>query len=406
MEEEEKRSQTALITMEDASLKDEELDMDALVEALIDAASSEGVIESNVFEFNEVIEQKLIDRKVKMLVYHHPACALHCVEDHPEQPDRVKVILDAIRAANILPEDAFVEAPRVEDEHVVLFHGVQMFDRLKRIMSACEELGKEHRLDGDTSVMEYTKEAVYRAAGSIVAAVDDVFSRDIDTVFCCVRPPGHHATREKSMGFCFLSNAGIAAKYAYHKYKKRVAVLDFDVHHGNGTEDGFVHDENMFYGSTHEKDNYPGTGEEPSVSERESNPLYQRIVNRALPPGPASRSVFKKKWREIIDKMILFRPELVIFSAGFDAHDSDPLANCELVADDFAWATDIVLQACVEIDENNPPPCISILEGGYDLEAIAESAVAHVKSLLVGHPPSNHGGDEVQALKNYLDTVL
>ena len=391
-----------------SSTKETEIEVDALIEALIDAASSDVGIDETVFGFNEtnqqIVEEK--DRTVKMLVYHHPACMKHHIEDHPEQPNRVKVILDAIRTANILPDDAFVEAPRVEDEHALLFHGAQMFDRLKRIMSACQEFGKEHRLDGDTAVMEHTKEAVYRAAGSIVSAVDDVFSRDVDTVFCCVRPPGHHATREKSMGFCFLSNAGIAAKYAYHKYNKRVAVLDFDVHHGNGTEDGFINDENMFYGSTHEKDNYPGTGEEPSASEKDSNQLYQRIVNRTLPPGPASQSVFKRKWKEIIDKMIIFRPELVIFSAGFDAHDSDPLANCELVADDFAWATDVVLQACREIDESNPPPCISILEGGYDLNAIAESAVAHVKSLLNGYPPINHGGDEVQALKEYLDTVL
>eukprot|EP00606_Chrysophyceae_sp_TOSAG23-5_P000149 GSChrysophyteH2.ASY1.ANO1.283.1 assembled CDS len=261
--------------------------------------------------------------------------------------------------------------------------------------------------DSDTAVMHATREACFRAAGSVVAAVDSVFAAASDplharSAFCCVRPPGHHAERNKVMGFCYFNGAGIAAKYApeclyaQHQYGKshgvrRVAVMDFDVHHGNGTEEGFLRDESCFYGSTHERDNFPGTGQ------------HRRIVNRCLTGGDhkKSRKEFRPRWQHVVDEMERYCPQLVVFSAGFDAHGADPLGNCWLTDEDFAWATDVVLAACARIGgADHPVPCVSVLEGGYDLEAIARSAVLHCRSLQRGHQqtPESESGNEAAAL--------
>jgi acetoin utilization deacetylase AcuC-like enzyme len=245
---------------------------------------------------------------------------------------------------------------------------------------------------------------------------------------------------------------------------KKVAVLDFDVHHGNGTEQGFrlkrlagpeeddprhwqkekeekegyvqkeganessnddyrssssgststsssgsssngsegkVEGPTLFYGSTHEKDNFPGTGldRSPFVGDRSRRTVDRRIVNRALCRGPQSRQMFKEKWIEVLREMERFGPDLVIISAGFDAHDDDPLASVELEDEDFEWATDEILRSCQVINPSCPPPCLSVLEGGYDLSAIARSAVRHVRSLLQGPKREAYGGDEVAALQ-------
>jgi acetoin utilization deacetylase AcuC-like enzyme len=169
-----------------------------------------------------------------------------------------------------------------------------------------------------------------------------------------------------------------------------VAVLDFDVHHGNGTEEGFRPHDSLFYGSTHQFEAYPGTGKDPSpkVGELASLEINRRIVNRYLVTDQAqsTQKQFRTKWRQVVEEMVRFRPGLVIFSAGFDAHDADPLADCELQEEDFSWATDIVLEACVRINPEAPPKCVSILEGGYDLEALGLSTAAHVRSLAKGFP--------------------
>jgi acetoin utilization deacetylase AcuC-like enzyme len=184
-------------------------------------------------------------------------------------------------------------------------------------------------------------------------------------------------------------------------------VLDFDVHHGNGTEEGFKDFNNLFYGSTHEFEAFPGTGIDysPHVGDRSKNLLHRRIVDRYLYRGPASRDQFQIKWKEVVEEMILFEPNLIIISAGFDAHDEDPLADCELIEEDFQWATDIIMKACIRIDPDMPPPVLSILEGGYDLEAISSSASVHVRSLANGYPPPSKKGDEITALTNYLESI-
>lgn len=209
------------------------------------------------------------------------------------------------------------------------------------------------------------------------------------TAFCAVRPPGHHAETDRACGFCFFNNAGIGARYAQEKYGvKNVAVLDFDVHHGNGTEEGFTPNDTLFYGSTHEKDNFPGTGVDPSpyIGDKVKDDLHRRIVNRTIGRGHESVKEFRIKWAQIIEEMVLFRPDLIIFSAGFDAHDEDPLADVELLEEDFEWATEIVMKACVRIDPLNPVPVMSVLEGGYDLTALADSTVVHVNALARGYP--------------------
>ena len=204
----------------------------------------------------------------KYAIYHHPACSLHKIAGHVEKPARVDCILRELKRN--FEESYFRLAPSVTDEQILRFHTRSHLDVLKAKLSEVEEAllnGNEivKSFDSDTMVMSRSREAIYRAAGSVVAAVDSLYGdkehERILSAFCAVRPPGHHAERKKVMGFCFLNNAGIAALHAKVVYGiRRVAVLDFDVHHGNGTEDGFKDDVTLFYGSSHEKDNYPGTG--------------------------------------------------------------------------------------------------------------------------------------------------
>jgi len=185
------------------------------------------------------------------------------------------------------------------------------------------------------------------------------------------------------MGFCFFNNAGIAARYAQEHYgRRRVAVLDFDVHHGNGTEAGCVGNEALFYGSVHEEGGYPRTGPEPPVTSEE--PMDQRTVNRYLPSGERSREVFVERWKELIQRMIHFAPEFIIISAGFDAHALDPMASCQLTESDYRWATAEVLSAARTLRPEDPIPCMSVLEGGYFVPALTRSIVEHCAALIEG----------------------
>jgi acetoin utilization deacetylase AcuC-like enzyme len=336
-------------------------------------------------------------------IFFHDECVKHCIEGHPEQPDRVAYILKSLREN--FPPEHFIEAPLCSDDHILMFHTEKHLSLFK---SLCDEAEKApdfelQSIDGDTTVMRHTRNAAYRAVGAIVAAVDKVYGNPEDnhkTAFCCVRPPGHHAERDKACGFCFLSNAAIGARYAQEKYGvKKVAVVDFDVHHGNGTEEGFTPDETLFYGSTHELGNFPGTGKDPSpyVGSKARKPIHRRIVDREIRSGKRSVREFHTKWAQVIDEMTLFKPDLVIISAGFDAHDEDPLSDIELLEPDFAWATKIVMEACVKINPQSPVPVISILEGGYNLDALAASALAHVQVLAGGYPKSPGGVDEADS---------
>ena len=333
-----------------------------------------------------------VSYKKPIAIIFHPVCTLHDIPQHPECPGRIQSILTALQKE--YPKNIFFEAPLVTDEQILNFHTKSHLVKFLNSCNAVKSGNEFENIDGDTVVMKHTKEAAYRAAGAMIAAIDKVFQNEVNSVFCAVRPPGHHATRSTMMGFCFINNVGIGAQYARQKYGiNKVAVLDFDVHHGNGTEEGFTPFDYLFFGSTHEKDNYPGTGKEPLfINENSKNEIDRRIVNRYLDPFKIKkkensvREEFKLKWQQIINEMIRFQPEFIIISAGFDAHDDDPLAWCDLLEEDFVWATERVFQACIKINKNNPPRVVSSLEGGYDLKALARSVVAHVKALEKGYP--------------------
>ena len=363
-----------------------------------------------------------VDRS--LAIFWHPACYEHHVPNHPEQRDRVKILLEHLRKS-FPGERMFRLAPKITQEQVLLFHSRNHFlnfcskaDKVEKKMTESGKISYQD-YDSDTTVMHATREAVFRAAGSVVACVDAVFAHPTAdnyarSCFCAVRPPGHHAETNRAMGFCFFNGAGIAAKYAQSKYGeshgvKKVAVLDFDVHHGNGTEEGFLRDQSCFYGSTHEKDNFPGTGIDltPKIGDLAVKEQHRRIVNRYLTGGDhkRSREEFPSRWKFVVSEMERFKPDLIIFSAGFDAHGDDPLGNCWLKDEDFEWATDVVLVACSRINPSNPVPCISVLEGGYNLQAISRSAVLHCKSLQRGYSNAESSHDEISALAKKIEEL-
>ncbi len=234
------------------------------------------------------------------------------------------------------------------------------------------------QFDADTFMGPSSLEATRRAAGGAVAAVDAIFAGEADNAFIAARPPGHHAEPERAMGFCFFNGAAIAAMHArLHLTKSgaapRVAVLDFDVHHGNGTQAAFWHDANAFYGSSHEWPQYPGSGRESDRGE------FDNIVNAPLATGEGG-AAFRRVWGEVILPALSdFDPNFIVISAGFDAHEADPLGGLALNEDDFSWVT---AEIATIARDHASKRLISILEGGYDLPALASSTAAHVKALM------------------------
>jgi len=288
---------------------------------------------------------------------------------HPEQPARLDAVLVALEAEEfqyLIRE----EAPCATREQIARCHPR---DHIDAIMDAVPENGIVH-IDADTALSVGSGEAALRAAGAVVAAVDAVAAGEYRNAFCAVRPPGHHAEPDRAMGFCLFNNIAIGAEHMIAAHgASRVAVVDFDVHHGNGTQAMFAHKPNMFFGSTHQMPLYPGTGQE---SERG---CAGNIVNVALPPhagGEEFRIAFELR---IIPALCDFSPDLLMISAGFDAHKDDPLANLDLIEQDYAWAT---RQLCNLADELCGGRVVSSLEGGYDLGALGRSAAAHVSALM------------------------
>lgn len=304
------------------------------------------------------------------LLLHHPASLQHQTPaGHPERPDRIRAIERALEAeefAGLLRE----QAPEATREAITRAHP-------ESYLQAIEEASPSHglaRIDADTVMSSGTYEAVLRGAGAAVAGVDAVMTGRVRNVFSAMRPPGHHAERDKAMGFCFFNNAAIAARHAQAAHgAERVAILDWDVHHGNGSQDIFWSDATVLYASTHQMPLYPGTG---ARSERGD---HDTIVNAPLRPGADGDS-----FREALDSVILpriesFRPDLIVLSAGFDAHWRDPLANLMLKEEDFAWATGKVLDLA---ERHCHGGVVSLLEGGYDLTGLSASVVAHLQVLM------------------------
>jgi acetoin utilization deacetylase AcuC-like enzyme len=304
----------------------------------------------------------------------HSACLDHQTPlGHPERADRLRAIeraLEKERFASLIRE----QAPMAEMESLTLAHPEHHVTSL-RAMSPREGLV---RVDEDTVMSPGTFEAALRAAGGAVRAVDEVMTGQATNAFVATRPPGHHAERARAMGFCFFNNVAIAARHAQaHQGVERVAILDWDVHHGNGTQDIFWSDGSVLYCSTHEAPLYPGTG---AVSERGE---HGTIVNAPLHSGDGGEA-FKEALESIILPRIgAFAPDLILISAGFDAHRRDPIGGGDqaLEAEDFAWATRAIVSAA---NAHGKGRVVSSLEWGYDLEALGQSALAHVRALSEG----------------------
>jgi acetoin utilization deacetylase AcuC-like enzyme len=302
----------------------------------------------------------------------HPACLEHHnPTGHPERPDRLRAI-DRVLEQERFQQLARVQAPAAALETVALCHPL---DYVVEIREAVPHEGTV-QLDADTAMSPGSFEAALRAVGGAVHAVDEVMAGKAVNAFVAVRPPGHHAETVRPMGFCLFNNAAIAARHAQKQHgAERVAVVDFDVHHGNGTQEIFWSDANVMYCSTHEMPLYPGTGA------RNERGAHDNIVNAPLRAGDAGDAFREAFESTILPRLKNFRPDLVVISAGFDAHMRDPLANLNLVEADFAWVT----QKLMEIAEASAGHrVVSLLEGGYDLQGLAQSVAAHVTALMRG----------------------
>lgn len=305
---------------------------------------------------------------MSIAIISHPDCELHDPgKGHPEQPDRIKVIQKALLAYPFKPKAQFYEAPFATREQLLSAHSKDYVDWIFSIAPKGEEI---IAIDADTVMNQYSLSAALRAAGAVIFAVDLVMQDKAQVAFCNVRPPGHHAEREKAMGFCFFNNVALGALYALSAYHlKRVAIIDFDVHHGNGTQDIFQENKAVLYCSSFEHPFYPGY-----ESEMDSN----HIISIPLDPGtngPDYREKVKVAW---LDKITQFKPELIFFSAGFDAHKDDPLADILFTAPDYIWLTEQIRQIAELSCQGR---MVSVLEGGYQLSALAECVPVHVEAM-------------------------
>jgi acetoin utilization deacetylase AcuC-like enzyme len=301
--------------------------------------------------------------------YQHPVCITHEPgPHHPESPDRLKSVLAALSDGQFDDLVRF-EAPESNIETISLMHEPAFVDHIFEAVPQNEYA----QLDPDTILSPGSGEATLRAVGGACAAVDDVLTGTAENAFCAMRPPGHHAEQAQAMGFCIFNSVAIAAKYAQVNHGVgKVAVVDFDVHHGNGTQHMFEHDDTMFYGSSHQFPAYPGTG---SASETGVG----NIANVPLSPGSGTEP-FRAAYTDVIlPELRAFNPDLLLISAGFDAHIQDPLCQLNVTTPDFAWVTEALMEVADECCDGR---VVSTLEGGYDLEALAESVSVHVNALM------------------------
>lgn len=297
----------------------------------------------------------------------HPACLKHDMgAHHPECPERLRAIEDQLIAAGLLHFLNHQEAPRATDEQLARVHQP---DYIERIRHLAPKSGMVH-LDGDTAMNTGTLEAAYRAAGAAVRAVDLVMNGEVENVFCAIRPPGHHAEAGRAMGFCIFNNVAVGVGHALEHYGlQRVAIADFDVHHGNGTEQIFHDDTRVMLCSTFQHPYYPGCGADSG---------NEHIINVPLPAGtdgPAFRAAVETYWLPALER---FQPQMLFISAGFDGHWEDDMAQFKLRESDYAWVTSELKRIAAKYAHDR---IVSVLEGGYELHALGRSVLAHVKAL-------------------------
>ena len=289
-------------------------------------------------------------------------------DGHPEKIDRVTVIIDNFKKLD--NKNLVWGKPTKFDKS--LLEITHSSDYINFVEKSFPKQGLSF-LDGDTIVSPGSKDATLDAVGSIIAAIDGVQNKEFKNAFCAVRPPGHHAEKNKAMGFCIYNNVAVGAYYLLEKYKlNKVAIIDFDVHHGNGTQDIFYNNEKVLYISTHQFPYYPGSGTEQEKGK------YNNIFNIPLPAGTNSDE-YLNAYEFVLKKTKEFKPDFILFSAGFDAHKDDPLAQLNLNANDFYKLTKRTLELSKSLCAGK---IVSILEGGYDLKALQESTEAHVNALL------------------------
>ena len=305
-----------------------------------------------------------------MIVYTHNDCLKKFNGNaHPERKERIESIINSIKSSQLNVK--FKEAPLADLETISLVHPKQHIDQIFSNIPKEGIIGVEKEPYADTMLCPNSKNAILRSCGAGIAAADDLMEKN-ERVFCAVRPPGHHAETVRANGFCFINNIAVSARYLKKKYKiNKIAIIDFDVHHGNGTQEIFYKDQSVVYGSSHEFPLFPGTGAENETG-------VGNIFNATLKAGTKSKeffSIFDQKVLKAIDK---FKPEIILISAGFDAHKRDPLANISLESDDFFKITKNIVDIA---NTHSKGRVISFLEGGYDLQALSESILEHLNAL-------------------------
>ncbi|MFA7431784.1 MAG: histone deacetylase family protein [Rhodospirillaceae bacterium] len=304
-----------------------------------------------------------------LLVTHHD-CIEHDPGDfHPENPDRLRGILRMLESEDFMLLHR-MDAPHADHTQLLRVHPLS---HIEQFLDMVPRDG-HHSLDGDTILSPKTGEAALRSAGGVCAAVDAVANKEVRNAFVAVRPPGHHAERSQAMGFCFFNNVAVGAYHAREVHGlQRVAVMDWDVHHGNGTQHIFWDDKDAFYASTHQAPLFPGTGE------AEETGAHNNILNVPLPAGAGSAEFRTAMTDKVLPALRAFKPDILFISAGFDAHTRDPIANMRLTVSDFVWATNELLAVADECCDRR---LVSVLEGGYDVVALGACVAAHVRTLM------------------------
>lgn len=297
----------------------------------------------------------------------HPDTLLHVMDGHhPESPARITAIKNAVIASELKEKLAYYDAPIVEKKALMRVHSQRYVDY---IFSTAPKAGLV-KLDSDTAMGPMSLQATLHATGAAILATDLVMQNKVDNAFCCIRPPGHHAGRENSAGFCIFNHVAVAVAYALDQYSlNRAAIIDFDVHHGDGTEEIFKDNPNVMLCSTFQHPFYPHKGAESA---------NKHMLNTPLPANSDGESFKKVYLDKFAPALIAFKPDIVFISAGFDAHVNDPLANLALTKEDYAWITTQIKEI---VKKCNHSRIISSLEGGYHLPSLAESALAHIRTL-------------------------